>query len=398
MSEAWPSPDTLHVLMIALGDEVLTGWGDTRERHLEYAQHVAHLYMVVYSPRARGLSQTALSDHLTVLPTRSASRPGFIRDAYRIGRDICRRTPIDLITTQDPFTTGLLGAWLRSRCGIPLQVQNHSDFFGNPYWIAERPIRHRVFNALGRWVLHHADTFRVVNHAERAKYIAQGLPPERIAVIPVPPRLERFTPEGPPGESRVLRTRLDIPSDSPVLLWVGKPGPAKRVSVLVDAFARVRRSHPDVHLVLVGDFSHQPRVPAQVEQPDLAGAVHLVGKVDHEDLPAYYRLGTVYVHSSAYEGLGLVMVEAASCAKPVVSTRTAGAQEVVRDGETGFLCELEDPADLAARIITLLNNPARAAEMGAAGRVYVQEKFARARSLLAIIDAWRHTASLVGEV
>jgi glycosyltransferase involved in cell wall biosynthesis len=398
MSAAWPSASALHVLMIALGDEVLTGWGDVRERHLEYAGRVAHLHMLVYSPRAHDLSVTALSPHLTVYPTRSATRIGFIRDACRIGRAICRDHPIDLITTQDPFSTGLPGVWLRRRFGIPLHVQNHSSFFDNPYWLAERPLRHTVFNHLGRWVLRRADVCRVVNHAERDGYLAHGLPPDRISVVPVPARLGRFTPGGPPGEGESLRERLGIPPAAPILLWIGRPAPVKRVPLLIDAFARVHQDHPDACLLLIGDFSSYPAVPAQVTRLGLDEVVRFAGQVEHEELPVYYRLCTVYVHSSAYEGFGLVLVEAASCARPVVATRTAGAQEVVLDGQTGLLCELEDPAALAAGVIALLNDPARATAMGRAGQAHVRQRFDRDRTLQAIIDSWRHTASFKGQL
>src|SRR5689334_11652108 len=106
--------------MISLGDEVLTGWADTRERHLDYAERVGHLYIVGYSPRSRDLHQTAVSERLTMYPTRSVSRATFVWDAYRIAAKICREHRIDMITTQDPFTTGLVGVLLKWRFKLPL--------------------------------------------------------------------------------------------------------------------------------------------------------------------------------------------------------------------------------------------------------------------------------------
>jgi glycosyltransferase involved in cell wall biosynthesis len=382
--------------MIALGAEVLTGWGDTRERHLDYAARIGHLHMVVYSPRSRNLVKTALSDRLTVYPTRSATRPDFLWSAYRIGAGICRAGRIDAITTQDPFTTGLVGVWLKWRFGIPLDVQNHSDFFDNPYWIAESPLRYGPFNRLGKWVIRRADSHRVLNQIEKQKYVAMGIDPERVAVLSTPVRLGRFEPRGPAGEDHALRARLAIPPGAPMLLWVGKPGPVKRIPLLVEAFARVRSNHPDAHLLLVGDFSLEPEVIAQVERLGLREAVCFPGKVDHADLPAYYRLCSLYIHSSIYEGLGKVLIEAAASGRPVVSTRTAGAQEIVLDGQTGLLCALDDPADLAAKATSLLDNPERAMEMGMAGRAFVLDKFDHARNLDGVIETWRRTASLRG--
>ncbi len=393
MPDKLPEAGSLHVLMIGLGDEVLTGWGDARERHLEYAERIAHLHLIGYSPRSRNLQTTALSEHLIVYPTRSATRPHFLWDAYRIGAQIIRQQPIDLITTQDPFATGLPGLWLKRRFGVPLDLQNHSDFFDNRHWIAEKRLRNGFFNWIGKQVLKQGDTHRVLNQVEKAKYVAMGIPAERVVVLSTPVRLERFQPESPPGEQGDLRARLNIPKDAPVLLWSGRPVWFKRVPVLVEAFARVRTGHPDAHLVLVGDFSASSEVPELVNQRGLQDAVHFAGKVDHSQLPAYYRLCTIYVHSSIYEGLGKVMIEAASCGKPVISTRTAGAQEIVIDGETGLLCEPEDSGDMAEKIISLLDQPDRVQAMGAAGRAAAAEKFDHTRNLDAVVETWQRTVA-----
>jgi 1,2-diacylglycerol 3-alpha-glucosyltransferase len=395
VSESLPDPASLNVLMISLGDEVLTGWGDTRERHLDYASRIHHLHMIGYSPRARNLQTTALSDHLTFYPTRSATRPGFILDACRIGAEICRQHSIDVITTQDPFTTGLAGVLLKHRFHIPLDLQNHSDFFDNRYWLAEKP-QYRLLHTLGKWVVQRGDTHRVLNHEEQAKYVRMGIPADRVAILSTPVRLSRFTPDGPPGESEDMRGGLGIPDHAPVLLWVGNPVWFKRVPVLIDAFALVRQQHPDTHLVLVGNFANRPEIAARVQRIGLENAVHFPGKADHDALPAYYRMCNVYIHSSIYEGFGKVMVEAAACGRPVVATHTAGAQEIICDGETGLLCESENPADMAAKITRLLDDPTYAARVGSTARAHVLKKFDHTRNLDAVIDTWRHAASLRG--
>jgi glycosyltransferase involved in cell wall biosynthesis len=393
-SESLPPAESLNVLMIALGDEALTGLGgDARERHIEYASYVGHLHMVVYSPRRQGLAQTAINEKLTVYPTRSVTRLSFVRDAYRLGARICRQAHIDVMTTQDPFTTGLAGVLLRRRFGVPLHVQNHSNFFDNRAWLSDHPLRHRFFNWLGKRIVRRADFLRTVNEAEKAKYVAMGIDPARVSVIPVPVRLERFTPEAPPDEAKALRAALGIPEGAPVVLWVGRPAPVKRVPLLIDAFARVRTGHPAAHLVLVGDFTARQDVMAQVAGLGLSDAVHFTGAVSHETLPSYYRLCDIYAHSSAYEGFGLVLVEAAASGRPVVSTRTAGAQTIVADGKTGLLCEVDDSVDLAARMAVLLDDPERARAMGMAGRAYVLDRFDRERTMQAIIQSWRQAAS-----
>lgn len=377
--------------MISLGDEVITGWGDTRERHIEYADRIGHLHMVMYSPAQRGLEQTSVSTKLTAYPTRTRFKTAFAWDAYRVGAQICKAHHIDVITTQDPFLTGLAGVWLKQRFNIPLDLQNHSDFFDNQYWVAERPLRYGFFNWLGKRLLPYGDTHRVLNDIEKQKYVDMGIPAERVEVLSTPVRLGRFTPDDQPV---TLRQKIGIPEDQSVLLWVGKPGPVKRVDDLLKALFIAHQSRQDISLIVVGDVAkHQPGLFELAQTLGIADSVYFAGPVPHEELPDYYRLCDIYVHSSAYEGLGKVMIEAASCGKPVISTRTSGAQAIVKDGETGLLADIENPADLAAKVIELVDDPVRAAQMGREGQRYVQSKFDHTRNLDAVIKTWQQTVS-----
>ncbi len=146
-----------NVLMLSLATDILTRpLGDGRERHVDYAERIGHLHMVVYAPRSVGRHPVRVTERLTLYPSYSASRYLFAWDAYRVGRGIVEKDAIDLIATQDPFSTGLAGVWLKRHTGSPLQVNNHATFFDNPAWLREHAIRHRVFEQLGRWVARRA--------------------------------------------------------------------------------------------------------------------------------------------------------------------------------------------------------------------------------------------------
>lgn len=394
-------PEALRVMMVSLSDAILTGQGggDVRDRHLEYARRIGHLHMIVYSPRTHDLETSALSERLTVYPTRSFSRLTFVWDAVRIGAGICREEAyavrrINVITTQDPFSTGLAGWLLRRRCDAPLDVQSHASFFDNRYWIGERPLRHGLFNLLGKWIARRADTLRVVNTDERARSIRAGVDPGRVEVINTPVNVERFLAPVDPVEVAALRHTLDLPGDAPVILWAGRPVWFKRLPMLLDAFARVRAEHPAARLVLVGDFAEAPGVPAQVRALGLSDAVVFAGRVDHADLPVYYALADVYALSSVYEGLPKVLVEAAASATPVVSTAMAGGVDAVVDGETGLLAEVENPADFAVKLSALLADPQRARAMGRRARERACDVYDRAATIERIVAMWSRCAAM----
>jgi glycosyltransferase involved in cell wall biosynthesis len=381
----------MHVLMISLDYSLLGDpHGNTVARHLEYARRIGTLTIVTYNPASQPKAPRQFADNLAVYPVNT--RPAlFPWAAYRLAARLHRQRPADLVTTQDPFACGLVGLLLKWRCGLPLNVQSHSHFFENPHWLAERPLRNRLLYALAHFIVPRADTVRVLSGREKAIYVRHGVAPERIFVLTVPTPVAAFAQ--PVGEARLaeLRAALGLAPDAPVLLWVGFPAAFKHVELLLAAYRLVRAQRPAARLVLAGDFRTRPEF---VRQAQVAGAI-FAGRVEHTDLPVYYQLASVYVHSSRYEGVARVLIEALASGTPVVSTDHLGAAEVVRHGESGLLTE-HTPEALAGAIITLLDDPERARAMGAAGQRDVLVRFDYERGLDAIAETYRATLRLAG--
>ncbi|MEL7672198.1 MAG: glycosyltransferase family 4 protein [Chloroflexota bacterium] len=382
----------MHLLMISLDSSLLGDpHGNTVTRHVEYAERIGQISVIVYNAASDPKTVTRLSDRLIVYPTNVRTPYLFPWAAYRLGVRIHRLQRADLITTQDPFATGLIGLWLKWRLRLPLNAQSHSHFFENPDWVAERPLRNRVLQAIGNFVVKRADSLRVLSEREKAICVRRGLDPRRITVLAAPTNVGSFAPPVPPERLGALRAALGIAPDAPVLLWVGFPSPAKNVDLLLEAFARVRQRYPAARLVMAGDFSQRPNFRQRAE----AQSVIFPGLVSYTDLPAYYQLAEVYVHSSRYEGIARVLMEALAAGTPVASTAHLGADEVVRPGETGLLTD-HTPDALAGAVIALLDDPARARAMGEAGQRDVLERFDYERQLDRVVQTYRDTLHLAG--
>jgi glycosyltransferase involved in cell wall biosynthesis len=131
----------------------------------------------------------------------------------------------------------------------------------------------------------------------------------------------------------------------------------------------------------------------QVERLGLSHAVRLVGF--HSDVfPFYFAADVVVLSSIEPEPFGMVLVEAMTCAKPVVATKIGAAQEIVESGVTGLLVPPQDAEHLAQAIETLLSDSDRRLRMGQAGAARVRDYFSAQRmvhELQAIYDL------LVGE-
>lgn len=380
----------MHVMMISLDASMLGDpHGNTVQRHSAYANRIGELTVVTYNPAAQPKPVTRVAENFAIHPTNT--RPAlFPWTAYRVAAHVQRAHPADVVTTQDPFATGLVGVLLKRRFDLPLDMQNHSSFLDNPLWVRERPLRNRLLVLLSKLTIPAADTHRVLTHGEQHHYLARGIPVERVAVLPTPTDVRLCAAPVPDAALRALRERLGIANGAPVILWVGLPVAFKNVDLLLAAYQHVRERHPDARLVMVGDFSARPDFKARAE----AAGVIFTGRVAHDDLPLYYHMADVYTHSSRYEGFGKVLVEALAAGTPVVATRADGPCEIVREGETGLLTE-HKPGALAEAISRLLADPARARAMGAAGQRDVLERFDYERQLDRVVESFRATLHLV---
>jgi glycosyltransferase involved in cell wall biosynthesis len=192
-----------------------------------------------------------------------------------------------------------------------------------------------------------------------------GLPRERVVVVLPGVDGSRFQP--PSRErTKAARRRYALPGE--YLLAVGSRSPRKNLSVLDRAWRSMRRRHPRLGLVVVGEGTHTAprdglgdRPGSRSEDVDL----RYLGRVPDADLPALYGGAAAFVYPSLYEGFGLPVLEAMACGTPVIASNRTGVPEAV--GEAGLLVEPEDPDRLAMAIDEVLCHAERRVAMVARG-------------------------------
>jgi glycosyltransferase involved in cell wall biosynthesis len=160
-----------------------------------------------------------------------------------------------------------------------------------------------------------------------------------------------------------------LPMNPPRILCVGRLIEGKGFDVAIDAFARILQRFPTARLVIASGGPARPSLEQQARALGIAHAVEFPGWLAFDQMPALLNSATVVVVPSRIpEGFGLVALEAALMARPVVASRFGALPEVVATDETGLLVERDDPGALADAIARLLANPDVATAMGQAGR------------------------------
>lgn len=190
-----------------------------------------------------------------------------------------------------------------------------------------------------------------VSVSEREAVLAAGLaPPDRVVVVPNGIAL------APPAPHPLdLRRHIGLPPDACLVGWVGRLARQKAPEVLV---AAAERLDPDVHVVLVGDGPQRRDVSARVVGSSCTERIHLLGHVP--DAAALLPQFDVVALPSRWEGAPYVPLEAFRAGVPVVATDVTGTRDVVRDGHTGWLVPVDDPAALAAALDHALGDPVAA--------------------------------------
>jgi phosphatidylinositol alpha-1,6-mannosyltransferase len=182
---------------------------------------------------------------------------------------------------------------------------------------------------------------------------------------------------------------------APVIVCVSRLVRRKGQDVLIRALAQVRIDVPDAVLLLVGDGPYRNDLKALARRSGVDSAVRFTGAVPLSELPAHFDAGDVFAMPCRtrrggldVEGLGIVYLEASATGLPVLAGRSGGAPDAVLPGTTGELVDGRNVSAVAAALVTLLRNRERAAEMGSAGRAWVEADWswdAAAASLRAML-------------
>jgi glycosyltransferase involved in cell wall biosynthesis len=170
--------------------------------------------------------------------------------------------------------------------------------------------------------------------------------------------------------------------DAKVLVAAGRLLSQKGFDMLLDAFAPVSARHPDWQLWIFGSGPWRSRLAAQIDRLGLGGRAHLKGATSRLD--EQFAAASMFVLSSRFEGLPMVLLEAmAAGLPPVAFDCPTGPGEVIGHGTSGLLVPPADTAALAAAICALIEDPARRQAMGVAAR-----ERSRAYSMPAVTRQW----------
>ena len=197
--------------------------------------------------------------------------------------------------------------------------------------------------------------------------------PDRLTVIPNGVDAGHFESLAAPEERAEVRRELGLADDDLAVGMVARLSPQKGCGHFLRAARIVADKNKKARFLLIGAGPLLPYLHALADDLDIRDRVIFLGH--RPDAERLYAALDLFVLSSLWEGLPYVVLEAQACGLAVVASRIPGCVELVENGVTGYLVDLHDEEEIAARIAELLADADKRAAMGAAGRERVQRDF-----------------------
>ncbi len=331
-----------------------------------------------YGPAPAGAQSLALAERLSARTLPGIAWQMLSRDPRPYERLLAGR-PVALVHAHFGIE-GVYAMALARRLGVPLVTTFHgfdatlstAALLTSPAW-ASYPLLRRRLAARG-------DLFLCASAFIRERLLGLGFPPERTRLHYIGVDCAAIRPRAPAEQT-------------PSVLHVARLVEVKGTEFLLRAFALLPARHARTSLLVAGDGPLRHRLEVLATRLGIGERVRFLGALPHARVLALMRKAAVLVlpgvrtPTGREEGFGMVLLEAAASGVPVIGSRVGGIPEGVVDGETGFLVPERDPAALAARLGTLLEDAALRARMGAAARARVEQHF-DIRRQTAALEAW----------
>lgn len=186
--------------------------------------------------------------------------------------------------------------------------------------------------------------------------------------------IQRFDPSQNLTARQEVCAELGIPSEATLVLGIAYLIPEKGIFVYQDAAMDLCKKASNLYFLLAGNGPREQQLIRRSRRYGLSEHFRVLGW--RNDVHRLMRAADMYVLPTYYfEGLPVSILEAMACGKPVITTKHRGCEDVVVDGETGYLVPVRDSRALSQQIMHLTENASLRRAMGDAGRRRIEEHF-----------------------
>ena len=286
------------------------------------------------------------------------------------------RAPFDVLHAQYGYPCGWAVMEASRRIGVPTVVSIQG---GDGHWVGSCCETHRL--AMVR-VLDHANAVLIGCDSFRQEVVDRlGTDPARFTIVPGAVDTARFTP----GE--------DFGEDGAVMLYHGRVDARKGVLDMLHAVKQLQDEGERFRLLISGIGPTFDETAAAIVAMGLQDQVEMTGYVDYADVPAVYRRAGIFVSPTYAEGFSNTILEAMASRMAVVSCRSVGVVDCIRDGENGLLTEPGDRVGLAGALRRVLRDEGLRRRLAEAALVECRAVYSWSKVGRQIMDVYARVAA-----
>lgn len=339
--------------MVSTDRNIFLEGSSVRVRMAEYASLVTEMNVIVFTKRSSGFKKTQIAPNAWAYPTNSFSRWLYPISAYFVATKYFSPKideNINLITTQDPFETGIAGFWIAKKLRAPLHLQVHTDFLSNEFSKESALNRFRV--RIAKFLIKKHPNIRVVSERIKTSIFSKmkfRVQP-RITILPVFVDVLKYQNASAGNFLREKYQGFHL-----IMLAVSRLEKEKNLELAIKLVADAGNLNPNdpVALVIVGSGSEESGLKKLARKLGVENQVFFEGWID--DLRPYYTSADLLLVTSKYEGYGMIFAEATAAGCPVLAADVGAAREILSTWN-GILCEEGDQKCFLENILRLASD------------------------------------------
>jgi len=349
----------MRVLNLSLDNLILDPQSSVAERILDYGKLVER-YIVLVPDARKELHE--FSEQVQVYGSGGQNKICQLIKTFLLAKEIIKKEKIKLITVQDQYYLALVAWFLARRYHLPFEVQVHGleKFSGLRKIIAE-------------FVIPRATVIRVVSERLKRRLIGEfGVVDEKIMVVPI------YVP--------VLRIAYRVTQNKEkfVFLTVGRLVKIKNIGLQIAAFRKLLDKNKNIELQIVGSG------PEEENLKKIAEGVSQIKFISwQKDLAPIYQGADCFLLTSNYEGWGLVIVEAANYALPIIMTDVGCAGELIIDNQSGLIVPVGDSEKLLQAMEKIVNDREFGKGLAQAAQVAIKSLPSQEKTLEFYLENWK---------
>ncbi|NTW27555.1 MAG: glycosyltransferase [Candidatus Moranbacteria bacterium] len=378
----------MHILAISIDTKLFEKDSTSLKRILEYANLCTELHIICYTPNNK-FKKISIGN-IFIYPTNSSCKLNFINNAYKISKQVITENNLTsqntIITSQDPFETGLVGYLLKRKFKLGLNIQDHGNFFESKYWRKESLLN--LFRyLLGTFILKNSNSIRTVSLREK-KYIENkfNYNPEKISNFPIFTDWEKIANTQPK-----FNVKQRYPGFEQYLMTACRIEKVKNIPLLINSFSEILQEFPRTLLLIIGTGSQEKNIKEIIKKNNLQN--NIIIEPWTNDLISYYKTSDIFVSTSFSEGWGLTSIEAAASNCPLIITDTGSANEFFLNQKNSWIIEIDNQRELTISLIDALKNKGKR-------EGFAQEAFAslstlptKENSMIKLKESWQKAIS-----